>query len=162
MICLTLPLPPTDNQLRIPVRGRLIKSSEYRVWEAIAQNEWRKFERFTNYVPLEPSYNQQMKFIMVLHLATQRRDISNFTKALKDFLTGRLYKSDKWVIMEPELPVNVTPGIDEVVEIHTTPVIYTVPKKLNAKNRESARLRLSKIARKNQKLIEEGKIKIDV
>lgn len=71
-----------------------------------------------------PSYEQQMRFRMELRLENKRRDISNFTKALKDYLTGKLWVSDKWVDLEIQLPVIVITGQKEQVIIQTTPTIY--------------------------------------
>lgn len=122
MSLIRLPIPPTDNQLRIPVRGRLIKSAEYRAWEELATYT------IGSGLPKEmyhPTYERQMRFNIALCLADKRRDISNFTKACKDYLTGRLWDSDKWVDLHIELPVLVVSGRYEEIVVDTTPTIYT-------------------------------------
>lgn len=123
---LTLPLPPTDNQLRIPVqRGRsvqLVKSPAYRAWEHAAGAVWCEYTGFWDdrqcgfmYVP---TYEKQLQLKYELHLADKRKDCSNFTKALHDFLKGRLWTDDKWVSLSLITPVVVVKGQEETVDIY--------------------------------------------
>jgi Holliday junction resolvase RusA-like endonuclease len=109
---LIIPLPPTDNQLRIPSRGRLVKSKAYRDWETCADIYFNKFKKElklnNKYIKLdEPSYEAQYRYKIKLNLSDKRKDISNFSKALKDWLKGKIYIEDKWVDLEIQLPVIV-------------------------------------------------------
>jgi len=123
---LTLPLPPTDNQLRIPVRrgrsGQLIKSQIYRAWEHKAQIAWRQHCEWRNFCGIgfiyAPTYEKQLQFKYELHLSDKRKDCSNFTKALQDFLKGKLWTDDKWVSLSLITPVVVVKGQEETVDIH--------------------------------------------
>lgn len=121
---LTLTLPPTDNQLRGVMNGTMLKTRQYREWENTAAMEFLQYKQLTKVY--NPTYEKQMRFKMKLNLSNKRRDISNFTKAIKDFLTSRLWIDDKWVDLDIQMPVIVDPKLlYETVEIETVPQIYT-------------------------------------
>lgn len=114
---LILPLSPTDNRLKMPViRNRkpfLIKTTEYRDWDKKAAIEWELWQRQNpTFKPHEPSQSSQMQFNYSLFLPDWRTDISNYGKALSDFLGGnkkiaRLFTDDHYVYLCLTLPVTV-------------------------------------------------------
>jgi len=108
-----LPIPPTDNSLRIPARGRLVKSKVYREWNENAEIYWLQWIRsHPDFVPYAPTKQRQMEFQYCLYLPSWRSDINNYVKALNDFLGGnkttpRLFEDDHFVSLRLILPVEV-------------------------------------------------------
>lgn len=105
---IVLPLPPTDNRLRTIGWGtyKLVKSPEYRRWEEKCAHIWNDKYNFVSFITT-PSYDNQIKICYRVFLDNKRKDIGNFEKALKDFLSKRLYPDDKWVVMDLLLPVTM-------------------------------------------------------
>lgn len=103
-----LPLPPTDNRLRVSARysGRLVNTSQYRSWLSKSEELW--FWKYSHCItPLQADFAHQVKIPYQLFLKDKRSDISNYEKATKDFLTKRLYDDDKWVSLDLQLPVEI-------------------------------------------------------
>ena len=109
----SLTLPPTDNSLRIPIinkktrRPEIIKSEVYRDWEHFATIQWSKFCTKNKMSRQEdkPTYERQHRYKVTIFMQSKRTDISNFTKAAKDWATDKLYTDDKWVDFHIQLPV---------------------------------------------------------
>lgn len=114
---LVLPLPPTDNRLRMPVkRGRivqLIKTNEYRDWGEQAHRHWQNWlSQHPRFTPYSPTKTEQLEFEYQLFLPNWRCDIFNFNKAIADFLGGnkeqpRLFADDHFIALRLLLPVEV-------------------------------------------------------
>lgn len=128
---IVLPLPPTDNRLRMPVaRGRkvsLIKTPEYRAWSESAAIDWEIWQRDNpGFQPFTPDKNRQHEFTYQLFLKDWRTDIFNYNKAIADFLggnkeTARLFTDDHYVALRLILPVKVDKG-NPRVEISPIPL----------------------------------------
>ena len=87
---LTLPVPPSTNALFNPVKGRLIKSKEYRAWEEEAL--W--LHKLTHKEPLGlKRYEARIEANL-----NWRRDLPNVEKALNDLLekTGEV-QNDRYL-----------------------------------------------------------------
>jgi len=129
MKMLILPLPPTDNRLRMPARGRLVKTPEYRQWVKDADVEWKLWRRsHPRFTPYRPCKSKQMEFQFYLHLPSWRTDLGNYTKALADFLGGnknekRLFTDDHYISMRLILPVE-TDKDNPRVEVCPFPDVY--------------------------------------
>lgn len=114
---LILPLPPTDNNLRSiatylrPVQ--LVKTSVYRSWEKKATEAFLSWQKDGGDTFLDPSYQNQIKIPYSLILSNKRSDISNYEKALKDFLSKKIYKDDKWIKLDLNMPVIVNKSENE-------------------------------------------------
>ncbi len=125
---LILPLPPTDNRLRIPARNRLIKSPEYREWGEQAHRHWLNWQRQNpNFKPYNPSKKEQMEFEYQVFLPNWKSDIFNYNKAIADFLGGnkdtpRLFLDDHYVSLSLVLPVTVDAKHPRV-EINPVPFV---------------------------------------
>lgn len=109
---LVLPLPPTDNELRIPVlvkaKGRrgfapqIIKSPEYRDWEEEAEKVWKEWVKMVlgDGIPVtidEPSDKIRFEYNYFLYKKSNNADDQNYEKSLRDFLSGKLYTDDRYV-----------------------------------------------------------------
>jgi Holliday junction resolvase RusA-like endonuclease len=126
VMIIALPLPPTDNFLRQPViragRSRassalnirssygrqhveMILTGQYRKWKEKCSRKWDK--SYMHIPMLYPTYENQISIKYKIIMDSKRKDISNFEKAIKDFLSKRLYPDDKWVKMDLILPVTV-------------------------------------------------------
>jgi len=132
-----LPLPPTDNNLRLPKRGKgrfaqMYQTSVYTQWKEIAGYIWDEFASFNKLsCPVfAPCLEEQFSFTYKLFKASDRADSQNFEKALRDFLSGRLYTDDRHVVLSLEMPVALDPS-DPRIELCLTPTrfIYQRPAK---------------------------------
>lgn len=120
---LILPLPPTDNNLRIPIlkkctayyskqlkmyvnfRPEIIKSEDYRNWEKLAEKAWsdwiNQLKRDGYIIDEEqldkPTDKIRHEYNYFLFKKSNNADDATYHKALADFLTGRLYKDDRFV-----------------------------------------------------------------
>ncbi len=127
---LTLPLPPTDNNLRIPTarggKAGMVKSKVYRYWENQCHCEWFKFqEKLLDNQKWQldvPTFERQHVYQIKIFMASKRTDISNFTKALKDWCKGNVYTEDKWVDFHIQMPVQIDKD-NPRVEIFLEPLI---------------------------------------
>ena len=125
---LTLPIPPSNNQLRIPInRGNhpeLIKSQSYRDWETLAHYKFVSFRNKFGVVIDTASYNLQYQYKVRIFVKDKRKDISNFDKAILDFMKGRVFTDDKWVSLSIQMPVLVD-SKNPRVEIDLNPEIFS-------------------------------------
>ena len=130
---ITLPLPPTDNRLRMPVKrgknAQLVKTSEYRQWGQDAAIAWEEWARLNDWRLLYlPTEEQQLEFKYQLFLPNRRTDIGNYTKAIADFLGGnkteaqRLFSDDHWIVLRLAAPVTLDKA-NPRVEIDPVPSI---------------------------------------
>jgi hypothetical protein len=106
---LILPLPPTDNNCRIPIinRGKpeLIKSKEYRDWGQKAELAWLQYIKqlqadgfvFDLNNLDEPSDKIRCEYNYYLFKKSNNADDQTYEKATKDFLSGKLYTDDRYV-----------------------------------------------------------------
>ena len=94
---LILPLPPTDNQLRMPCirkrRAILVPTPAYCDWKEKCKDLCQNLPYY------EPSLESQLLFQYWLYKPNDRSDSQNYEKALRDLLTGKLYKDDKHIIL---------------------------------------------------------------
>lgn len=152
---LTLPLPPTDNSTRIPiltscapylanvqgkkkmvnVRPQVINSQAYRDWKKEAEKAWQAFltDLNTTYcqdwqIDNANKYNQY-EYSYQLFKADDRKDSQNFEKALRDFLSGRVYTDDRNVKLDLQMPVEID-KLNPRIELNLEPQIYSTPKKI--------------------------------
>jgi len=129
---LILPLPPSNNQLRIPTnRGgfvSLIKSQECRDWEEICGVKWLEYSRANRgfWSKDTPTKTLQFKYNMEIFLKDYRKDISNFEKAILDFLKGKLFTDDHFVKLNLKMPVLADPNKKGYVVIDCNPDIFRV------------------------------------
>ena len=116
---IVLPLPPTDNRRLIwsPRMKRFISSKEYRNWvkrcDLIFSSKYKILEMD------DPTYGFQIQYVYKIFLPDKRTDIGNYSKAIKDFLKGRLYTDDHWVDLALDLPVQIdkeNPRVEIYVE----------------------------------------------
>ncbi len=116
---LKVPLPPTDNNLRIPIiangRPKIISSTEYVKWKVKVDKIWLRFVydlkvNGKRWKLDNPTYEEQLTYKYKLYVDNKCKDIQNFEKALKDFMSKRVYKDDKWVKIDLQLPVEVDPN----------------------------------------------------
>jgi Holliday junction resolvase RusA-like endonuclease len=125
-----LPLPPTDNNLRLPKvvkrRAQLCPTKDYLSWKKKALEEWNGYAASMKLPFYEPSFEQQLCFDYWLFKANNRTDSQNFEKALRDFLTGKLYTDDKHVVLRLKMPVRVD-KIRPRVELSLAPKVYLHP-----------------------------------
>jgi Holliday junction resolvase RusA-like endonuclease len=92
---ITLPVPPSDNRRLIIARGRMILSNEARSFlrdgMVVLKTQWPRG------TILVPSFNHQLHISVKAFVPSWRGDCSNFTKLLKDVMTGTVYDDDKFV-----------------------------------------------------------------
>lgn len=117
MIFVTLPFPPTSNHNNMPVRGRLIKSPEYRAWRTAA--EWSARSQMQG-PPILGPYS-------IVYTAqrpdNRRRDIENLTKSLSDALQGAGIIADDCHCQRSLIEWDVGPNVkDPTVAIRITPM----------------------------------------
>jgi Holliday junction resolvase RusA-like endonuclease len=129
---IVLPLPPTDNRLRMPVlRGKkafIIKTNEYREWGEQAHRHWQNWKRQNpKFKPYDPKQNEQLQFTYRLFLPSWRTDIFNYNKAIADFLGGgetkRLFTDDHYISLHLLLPVTVDKEHPRV-EVCPNPTVF--------------------------------------
>lgn len=104
---LVLPLPPTDNYLRMPVvfRGRasLILTKEYRAWKKQLEVLWLQWTRANSDFQLyKVSADFFLKFEYQIFLASWTKDAQNHEKALRDGLEGLLFVNDRYVYIQAQ------------------------------------------------------------
>ena len=129
---LTLPLPPTDNNLRVPTarggKAGMVKSKVYRDLEQQADIAWTNHGLYNKIMifwqPDKPTFEAQHVYQIKIFMASKRTDISNFTKALKDWCKGNVYTEDKWVDFHIQMPVQIDKD-NPRVEIFLEPIIIT-------------------------------------
>jgi Holliday junction resolvase RusA-like endonuclease len=92
MISLSLPLPPSANNLWRVFRNRAIKSKEYREWIARAQSIVSE-----SVGHLEPSTAPCVVKLQIY--LRRRRDVDNNIKPVLDVLAGLVYANDSQVWM---------------------------------------------------------------
>lgn len=137
---LILPLPPTDNNCRLPrvVKGKanMFPSKAYTKWKQLAELEWqvflssaiinnRKDNEITPYLlPLyKPDIRNQYCFDYRVYKDSDRTDNMNRGKPLQDFFHGKLYHDDRHVKLNLLLPVSIDKTSPRI-EICLCPTIY--------------------------------------
>jgi Holliday junction resolvase RusA-like endonuclease len=95
-------------------------------WKRKAEDEWEVYAKSVSLPFFEPTFNTQYCFQYWLFKANNRTDSQNFEKALRDFLTGKLYTDDKHVVIRLKLPVRVDRDRPRI-ELELTPKIYLHP-----------------------------------
>lgn len=122
-----LPLPPTDNRRLIFAFNlrRFISSPEYKTWLIKASHEWDR--QVKQYHLDDPKWDAQYSYEYSIYLPNRRSDVTNYTKALKDFLKDRLYTDDKWVDLKLEMPVLLDKE-DPRIEINLKGTVHNVVK----------------------------------
>lgn len=142
---LTLPLPPTDNTLKKPsiLRGKpnLYPTQEYNLWKKQAEKAWLLFvleveKTLGQHWQIDvPSKYNQYEYSYRLYKADDRKDSQNFEKALRDFLSGRVYVDDRHVKLDLVMPVEIdkhNPRI-EIDFCPENPKIYSIKKTIKIK-----------------------------
>lgn len=104
-----LPYPPSANHLRIPVRGRLISSKEYRDWQE--QAVWLIKRAMT------PVEQYPITVWITLHTRNSRRDIDNAVKPTLDALVKAGILKDDNLACVNRLFVTYQPGKTECVYV---------------------------------------------
>lgn len=107
---LILNLPPTDNRLFMTTRNRTkVKTQKYRDWSTLVLlTSFRKFKKDNPaFKILEPSYENQLEIKAYIYLKDKRSDMTNYIKAVKDVMTGTIYKDDKWVVLNIQIPAKI-------------------------------------------------------
>lgn len=102
---LVLPLPPTDNRLRMPVKFkghvRLILTPEYRDWKKELELIWLQWaEENRDFKPYKVSANFFLCFGYKIFLGSWAKDAQNHEKAMRDGLEGMLYTNDRYVYIQ--------------------------------------------------------------
>ena len=110
---LILPLPPSKNEIKACVRGRLIHTSKYRYYKKYVAgilveqliNECKLTgARYIMGRPLYTlSYENQLIMKIIVYLADKRRDAHNILEPLLDCLTGYVYNDDKYCVPQIQL-----------------------------------------------------------
>ena len=118
---ITLPLPPTDNSLKIPVirhkRGGkshpyLVSTSAYKNYKKAFKVDWEIWHRQNpDFKLYEPNKDCFLAFTFTVYMKTWQTDAQNYCKALRDVLSGNLYKDDRYTYVLPTL--NCPPQIDK-------------------------------------------------
>lgn len=107
MMTAQLPYPPSANHLRIPARGRLISSPEYRAWQESA--EWIIRQAMTAVV------RYPARVWITLQTTNTRRDIDNAVKPTLDALVKAGILKDDNVGCVNRLFIAHQPGMHECV-----------------------------------------------
>tara|TARA_R100000655_G_scaffold72899_4_gene111400 strand:+ start:4363 stop:4737 length:375 start_codon:yes stop_codon:yes gene_type:complete len=120
-VSLYLPLPPSTNRLRIPQRGRLVTSREYRRWQDDAMMALLKQGR-TGGGLIDFEEGTLVDVSLTVHRESNRRqDIDNRTKAVLDIISGIVYADDAQIAAlhvyrgEKRQPGGVAVEVREVV-----------------------------------------------
>lgn len=119
-ISFSLPIPPSDNaRLTIShTQHRIILSQVARDFLELAKMEL--LVKWPRKITLCPSYTHQLHIVVTAYVKDWRGDCSNYTKMLKDAMTGMVYDDDKFVhidyrdsIKDPENPrLEITVPLD--------------------------------------------------
>lgn len=109
MMTAQLPYPPSANHLRIPARGRLITSPEYRTWQETA--EWIIRQAMT------PVVRYPAAIWITLQTANTRRDVDNAVKPTLDALVKAGILADDNLKHVNRLFVSHQPGYSECVYV---------------------------------------------
>ena len=106
---ITLPLPPSKNEIKIPVRGRLIHTTKYNkykkmVYPIIVEQLVHNPEmRYIYGQPMfKPTLEVQLELKIKVYLKDKRRDATNIIEPLLDVLKGYLYDDDKYILVNME------------------------------------------------------------
>lgn len=104
-----LPYPPSANHLRIPARGRLITSPQYREWQS--QAIWM----------IRQGMTRVARYPVTVHICLQtknkRRDIDNSVKPILDALVKSEIVRDDNLACVNRLVVTYQPGPTECVYV---------------------------------------------
>ena len=123
---ITLPLPPSKNNLRY---SNHTKTAQYRKFESQSDMIWIR-DGFNSHSLLNPTYDNQMLFDIRIYLKDLRSDPENYFEALRDWLKGKLYSDDKWVFFQiVNLPLEVDKH-NPRIEINLSPRIFSKPKQI--------------------------------
>ena len=100
-----LPLPPTDNRLRMPVRfgkgSRLVLTKDYRAWKEDLEITWLQWAgENRRFRPHKGSSKKFLLFQYQIFLPSWQSDAQNYEKALRDGLEGYLFENDRYVYIQ--------------------------------------------------------------
>jgi crossover junction endodeoxyribonuclease RusA len=92
IIVIDLPPPPSANRLWRSIRGKVIKSREYREWISVAGGHWLQQKPASALKSIDGYYTLK---IVISRSLGRRRDIGNFEKGISDLLQAlRIIEND--------------------------------------------------------------------
>ena len=106
----------------------MFEPAEYTNWKAICEVKWLQYSRANRgfWSKDTPTKTLQFQYNMEIFLKDYRKDISNFEKAILDFLKGKLFTDDHFVKLNLKMPVLADPQKKGYVVIDTNPDIFRV------------------------------------